>query len=108
DARYRELVEGIPAVVYETGLDHARRTLHASPHIEALFGYPRDEWLDQQDIWRELLHADDRELELAAHDLHSATGDPWSREYRLIAADGHVVWVRDQAVLLRDVEGRPL
>ena len=108
EARYRALVEGIPAVVYEMGLDDERRTLYASPHIEALFGYTRDEWLDQQDIWAELLHPDDREIELAAHDLHSATGDPWSREYRLIAADGHVVWVRDQAVLLRDVEGRPL
>ncbi len=108
EARYRALVEGIPAVVYEMGLDDQRRTLYASPHIEALFGYTLDEWLDQQDIWEELLHPDDREIELAAHDLHSATGDPWSREYRLIAADGRVVWVRDQAVLLRDVEGRPL
>jgi PAS domain S-box-containing protein len=108
EARYRALVEGIPAVVYEMGLDDQRRTLYASPHIEALFGYTRDEWLDQQDIWEELLHPDDREIELAAHDLHSATGDPWSREYRLIAADGRVVWVRDQAVLLRAVEGRPL
>jgi PAS domain S-box-containing protein len=108
EARYRALVEGIPAVVYEMGHDDQRRTLYASPHIEALFGYTRDEWLDQQDIWAELLHPDDREIELAAHDLHSATGEPWSREYRLIAADGRVVWVRDQAVLLRDQDGRPL
>jgi PAS domain S-box-containing protein len=108
EARYRALVEGIPAVVYEMGLDDQRRTLYASPHIEALFGYTREEWLDQQDIWTELLHPDDREIELAAHDLHSATGGPWSREYRVIAADGRVVWVRDQAVLLRDQDGRPL
>ena len=108
EARYRALVEGIPAVVYEMGLDDQRRTLYASPHIEALFGYTREEWLDQQDIWEELLHPDDREIELAAHDLHSATGEPWSREYRLIASDGRVVWVRDQAVLLRDHDGRPL
>ncbi len=108
EARYRALVEGIPAVVYEMGLDDQRRTLYASPHIEALFGYTLEEWLDQQDIWAELLHPDDREIELAAHDLLSATGDPWSREYRLIAADGRVVWVRDQAVLLRDQDGRPI
>ena len=108
EARYRALVEGIPAVVYEMGLDDQRRTLYASPHIEALFGYTREEWLDQPDIWAELMHPDDREIELAAHDLHSATGDPWSREYRLIAADGRVVWVRDQAVLLRDQDGHPL
>ncbi len=47
EARYRALVEGIPAVVYEMGLDDQRRTLYASPHIEALFGYTssqRDGW----------------------------------------------------------------
>jgi PAS domain S-box-containing protein len=108
EARYQALVEGIPAVVYEMGLDDYRRTLYASPHIEALFGYTRGEWLDQQDIWMELLHPDDREIELAAHDLHSSTGEPWAREYRLIAADGRVVWVRDIAMLLRDALGKPL
>jgi PAS domain S-box-containing protein len=108
EARFRALVEGIPAVVYEMGLDDHRRTLYASPHIEALFGYTRGEWLDQHDIWMELLHPDDREIELAAHDLHSSTGEPWAREYRLIAADGRVVWVRDQASLLRDVDGKPM
>ena len=46
-------------------------------------------------------------VELAAHDLASSTGDPWQREYRLIGAEGQVVWVRDQAVLLRDVDGNP-
>jgi PAS domain S-box-containing protein len=108
EARYRALIEGVPAVVYEMGLDDHRRTLYASPHIEALFGYTREEWLDQRDIWMELLHPDDREFELAAHDLHSSTGEQWAREYRLIAADGRIVWVRDHAVLLRDVAGKPL
>jgi PAS domain S-box-containing protein len=108
EARHRALIEGVPAVVYEMALDDYRRTLYASSHIEALLGYTRDEWLDQPDIWTELLHPDDREIELAAHDLHSSTGDPWAREYRLIAADGRVVWVRDHAVLVRDADGAPL
>ena len=108
EARYGALLEGIPAVVYEMALDDYRRTLYASPHIEDLFGYTREEWLDQQDIWVELLHPDDREIELAAHDLHSSTGEPWAREYRVIAADGRVVWVRDHAMLLRDADGTPM
>lgn len=106
-ARYRALVESIPAVVYEMGPDDERRTLYVSPHIETLLGYSRQEWLDQPDIWIELLHPDDREYELAAHDHHTETGEPWRREYRLIAADGRIVWVRDQAVLVRDERGRP-
>jgi PAS domain S-box-containing protein len=99
------LVEQVPAVVYEMDPDDERRTLYVSPQVEALFGYSREEWLDQPDIWIELLHPDDREIELAAYDLHNETGEPWSQEYRLIASDGRIVWVRDQARLVRDEAG---
>jgi PAS domain S-box-containing protein len=104
EARSRALVEQIPAIVYEMGPDDERRTLYVSPAVEDILGYERQEWLDQPDIWTELLHPDDREIELAAHDLHNETGEPWSREYRLIASDGRAVWVRDQAVLVHDPE----
>ena len=36
------------------------------------------------------------------------TGEPYAGEYRLIAADGRTVWIRDEAVLLRDDEGDPV
>jgi PAS domain S-box-containing protein len=107
EARYQALVEGIPAVLYEMGPDDERRTRYVSPHVEQVLGYTRAEWLDQPDIWTELLHPDDREVLLAAHDQHNESGEPWTREYRLIASDGHVVWVRDQATLVRDEEGQP-
>jgi PAS domain S-box-containing protein len=101
EARYRALVERVPAVVYEMGPDDERRTLFVSPHVEQVLGYTRGEWLDQPDIWIELLHPDDREVVLAQHDRHSETGEPWDLEYRLIASDGRVVWVHDRAILMR-------
>jgi PAS domain S-box-containing protein len=106
EARYRALVEGIPAVIYEMGPDDERRTLYVSPHVENILGYSRAEWLDQPDIWIELLHPDDREPVLADYDSHNETGEPWSRDYRLIASDGRIVWVRDHAALVRDQSGR--
>jgi PAS domain S-box-containing protein len=105
EARYRALVERIPAVVYEMDPDDERRTLFVSPHVEEVLGYSRAEWLDQPDIWIELLHADDREVVLAAHDRHSESGEPWDLEYRLIADDGRVVWVHDRATLIRGSDG---
>jgi PAS domain S-box-containing protein len=101
ESRYRALVERVPAVVYEMDPDDERRTLYVSPHVEQVLGYSRAEWLDQPDIWIELLHADDREVVLAQHDKHSETGEPWDLEYRLIASDGRVVWVHDRAILIR-------
>ncbi len=103
ESRYRALVEQVPAVVYEMGPDDERRTIYVSPHVEQVLRYSRQEWLDQPDIWAELLHPEDREKELAAHDLHNATREPWDRTYRLISADGQTVWVRDRAVLVGGV-----
>jgi PAS domain S-box-containing protein len=105
ETRYRTLVDQVPAIMYEMGPDDERRTLFVSPHVEEILGYPRQEWLDQPDIWVELLHTDDREQELAAHDRHNETGEPWQREYRLIASDGREVWVRDHAELVTDPDG---
>jgi PAS domain S-box-containing protein len=108
EARSRALVEQLPAVVYRMRPDDERRTVYVSPHVEEVLGYTREEWLEQPDIWVELLHPDDREIELAAHDRLTQTGEPWIQEYRLIANDGRVVWVRDQALLTRDADGEPV
>jgi PAS domain S-box-containing protein len=105
EARRRALVENLPAVVYEMAHDDDRRTLYISSSIQDLLGYSPREWLEQPDIWSELLHPEDREVELDAHDRHSETGEPWSREYRMIAAAGGVVWVRDVARLVPTPDG---
>ena len=36
------------------------------------------------------------------------TGDPFALEYRIFARNGGVVWLRDEAMLVRDEEGNPL
>ncbi|GBC87273.1 Sensor protein FixL [bacterium HR12] len=108
EQQYRALVENLPAIVYLVAPDDDRRTIYVSPQVERALGYSRQEWLDQPDIWMELLHPDDREPALAALDEHNRTGEPWSREYRLIAADGRAVWFRDVATLVRDADGTPL
>lgn len=108
ETRYRALVESIPAIVYLAAPDDDRKSLYVSPQVEEILGYTQREWLEQPDIFMEVLHPDDREPTLAAHDLHNETGEPWSMEYRLIAADGRVVWFHDEARLVRDEAGRPL
>jgi len=107
EARYRTLVEQLPAVVYIDAVDDVSTALYMSPQYEALVGYTPEERTADPELWVRLLHPADREAVLAESARTNETGDPFRMEYRLIAKDGRVVWVRDEAVLLRDEHGAP-
>jgi PAS domain S-box-containing protein len=108
EAKYRTLVEQIPAMVYVEDAKGRMVTLYDSPQIEYLLGYPRDTHKKNPDYWVEIIHPDDRERVTTEDARTGATGDRFSQEYRVLARDGRVVWVRDDAVLVRDEEGMPL
>jgi len=108
EERYRTLVEQIPAVTYIDPVDDPETSLYTSPQIEQILGYTPEEWRTQK-LWPTRLHPDDRERILAADARFEAGGgEPFSEEYRLLARDGSVVWVREEAVLLKDEAGEPL
>jgi PAS domain S-box-containing protein len=106
--KFKSLAERIPAVVYiegEGGSDDA--PFYISPQYEELFGYTPAERKANPTLWRELLHAEDRDraVESAARSYDEGG---FSEDYRMVARDGHVVWVHDETVLIRDEEGTPL
>ena len=105
---YRQLVEQLPLVTYIDALDDVSSNLYTSPQVEELLGYPVEEWLSNRELFVELLHPDDRERVL--DEIHRANEDGVSRasEYRLIARDGRVVWLRDESVTVRDEHGAAL
>jgi len=94
ERRLRELVEGIDAVVWEAEADPFRFTF-VSDHARALLGYPVEQWLDDPGFWESIVHPEDREW--IAGLGRTAEGDERDHvfEYRLRAADGSTVWVRD-------------
>ncbi|MCX5974871.1 MAG: PAS domain S-box protein, partial [Coprothermobacterota bacterium] len=107
EEKFRLLVEQIPAITYIDTVDEVSSTLYMSPQVDPLLGYPPQKWIEDPNLWSNLLHPEDRQLVLAEHVRTNATGDPFSLEYRLIHKDGHPVWFRDQAILMRDEHGRP-
>jgi PAS domain S-box-containing protein len=104
EERYRTLVENAPAVVYIDRMDEVSSALYMSPQAEEMFGYPVDEWLTDPELFVKLLHPEDKEAVLAEHLRTDATGEKFDMEYRLIARDGRVVWVRDESVIIQDEE----
>jgi diguanylate cyclase (GGDEF)-like protein/PAS domain S-box-containing protein len=107
EARYRSLVEGTPVVTYIDAVDRHSSTIYMSPQVLGLVGYGPDEWIARPDLWERLLHPDDRARVMAEHARTNATGEPFRMEYRIVPRDGGVVWVRDEAILVRDARGRP-
>jgi diguanylate cyclase (GGDEF)-like protein/PAS domain S-box-containing protein len=107
EQRFRTLVDQIPAVTYIDPVDDPETSLYTSPQIEKMLGYTPEEWREEK-LWPKCLHPDDRERILAADERFEAGGEPFSEEYRLLARDGSVVWVREEAVLLKDEAGEPL
>ncbi len=108
ETRYRTLVESMPAITYTERVDETSSAIYVSPQLERMLGYTPDEWISTPDLWIKILYPDDRERVLAEHYRTNETGEPFEMEYRLIAKDGRVVWVRDEAVLVRDENDEPL
>ena len=106
--RYRTLIEQLPLVVYVDALDAASSNIFTSRQVEPLLGYTTAEWASDAELFVRALHLDDRDRVLAAHAHTHATHQPLSVEYRLIAKDGRVVWIRDEGVIVLDEDGSPL
>jgi diguanylate cyclase (GGDEF)-like protein/PAS domain S-box-containing protein len=106
--RFRTMIEQLPAIAYVDGLRESAPTLYISPQVEAILGISPQEWVADAGMWPKVLHPDDRAGALAANARHNETGEPFALEYRVIARDGRVVWLRDEATVVRDDHGRPL
>lgn len=107
EERLRSLIEQVPAVVFTTSAedDHL---LFISPQVEALSGYPAEQWLNEPHFWRKVIHPEDLEHVIAEEQRTSASGEPYRIECRMIHKDGRVVWLRDEAALIRDAAGKPM
>jgi diguanylate cyclase (GGDEF)-like protein/PAS domain S-box-containing protein len=102
EPRFRSLVEQLPLSVYIDRLDDLSSNIYTSPQIEPMLGYSVEDWAENDDLFVELLHPEDRERVLAAHQRTHATREPLFIEYRLCASDGRYVWVQDAARVVRD------
>jgi diguanylate cyclase (GGDEF)-like protein/PAS domain S-box-containing protein len=102
ETRYRTLVEQLPLAVYIDRVDASSSNLYTSPQIEPMLGYSVEEWVGDSSLFVSLLHPDDQERVLAAHEKARVTGEPLRADYRLHARDGRVVWVHDEAHVIDD------
>src|SRR4051794_5752167 len=108
EQRQAAIIQSLPMVLYLEPFEaKERRPNYVSGDFEAITGYRFEDIAHEPNIWADRLHPDDRLRVIAAIEGRRKSGRS-SIEYRWQCADGGYKHFLDQAVLLRDADGRPV
>lgn len=108
EQRQAAIIQSLPMVLYlEPCESGPRQPNYVSGDLEAVTGFTHEDVLAQPGMWAERLHPDDRDRVIAVMESRRKTGRS-SVEYRWQCADGTYKYFLDQAVLLKDSDGRPV
>jgi len=99
--RFRDLVNSVEGIVWEADVPSFQFSF-ISKQAERVLGYPVERWLSEPTFWKDHIHPDDRAW--AVQFCQTATTEKRDHqfEYRMIAADGRVVWVRDLVTVVTE------
>jgi len=101
EKRFRGLVDGLDAIVWEADAD-TRQFTFISHQVENLFFISQDKWLAAADFFKEQISPDDRERVLEAYQRSAEKEVDCQLEYRRIRKDGSSVWVQDNIKIVID------
>jgi len=110
-AKYRVLVEHLPAIVYTCEIGTEGNWLDVSPKMEEILGWTPEEWMAHEGPWKASVHPDD--IDRATDETLAAAADGTEDrlvtiEYRMFTKDGRMLWIRDESTVVHDEDGMPL
>jgi PAS domain S-box-containing protein len=105
EQQYSTLINDIDAIVWEVSLPDLLFTFVSEP-AKKILGYPLDDWY-QKDFWLDHIHPDDRESAYRYCSLQTEHGKDHQFEYRMLAADGSIIWINDLVHVVQDKSGSP-
>ncbi len=107
EQRQAVIIQSLPMVVYLEPYEAVQRApTYVGGDLKTICGFTLDEFQAQPEIWTDRLHPEDRNRVIAALEARRKNGRS-SIEYRWMCGDGCYKHFLDQAVLLRDVDGKP-
>jgi two-component system cell cycle sensor histidine kinase/response regulator CckA len=107
EIKYRTLVEQVAAISYIAQIGVHAQWLYVSPQVETILGYSPDEWLAESCDWLRHIPAEDHPIVISAEE-RSGRGEPFQAEYRMTRKDGEIIWVSDNAVVVRGSDSHPV
>ena len=91
---YSSLVNTIEGIVWEADAKSTQFSF-VSMQAEQILGYPAKQWVTEKDFWPNHLHKADREWAMNYCAKYTKEKKSHDFEYRMIAADGRIVWLHD-------------
>jgi PAS domain S-box-containing protein len=96
------IINNVPGIVYAA--DHNARFTFVSPMCEEIFGYTPQQIMEDPELWFRGVHPSDTE-KMARHVQKVFEGKESQAEYRVIAKNGTVSWVRASCTARLDGSG---
>ncbi len=106
EERLRKLTEKVRVIPWEANANTGNFT-YVGPQSVEILGYPLTNWYSHT-FWVEHMHPEDREWAVNYSLESSLTLDNYEFEYRMLAADGRVVWLYDIVNVVRNQDGPQL
>jgi PAS domain S-box-containing protein len=107
EERLARLLGSSPAVIYSFKASGDFAPSFVSDNIQAIFGYPPGDYMEDPSFWRDRVHPDD----LARVEQTISTffqNGTHAVEYRFRRKDGSYCWVNDEQTLVRAADGEPV
>lgn len=103
--KFESLINTIEGIFWECNAQNYEFT-YISPQVKSILGYSAEQWLSNADFWQNHIYAEDRDVTIAFCHLKTQQGEDHNFEYRMLAADGRIVWIRDLVKVICE-NGKP-
>ncbi|MCE7064856.1 PAS domain-containing protein [Dyadobacter sp. CY326] len=103
--RFESLLQTVDGIVWEANAATFEFTF-ISDQVQNILGYSPDQWMSAPDFWQNHIHPEDRGHALAICHTHTLAGKNHVFDYRMIAADGRIVWIKDIVAVIKS-DGSP-
>ena len=102
----RSLLDSVNDLVWCTSVDGSE-LIYVNPAAERIYGRPLSELTENQDVWVEAIHPDDRAL--VEENLRNLLANQQvQQDYRIVRPDGEVRWIHDRISVVCGDDGVPM
>ncbi|MFP4090813.1 MAG: PAS domain S-box protein [Cyclobacteriaceae bacterium] len=97
---YKRLAEHIPGIVYVCDKEYYD-ILYLCNKTEDILGFSADAFINNEVIFSQLYHPDDKERVTEAIEKAMASHQPYHLEYRMRTKDGPYCWIEDHGMVIK-------